>query len=153
MPDQFTAPKGPSAVRRAILLVAALAVVGAIVFFAWLRRADARPEPVRPSNAVGDATCLSCHRDKASFERTAHRRTSSLPTPQSMRASFAAGAHQVLSANRDPHFRVDADSTGYYQTAVIGSGKDSVTRKERMDLVIGSGRKGQSFLYWRADQL
>lgn len=70
-----------------------------------------------------------------------------------MASSFASGPHQVLSVSRDPHFRVDSDSTGYYQTAVVGTGKDSVMRTERIGLVIGSGRKGQTFLYWQGDQL
>ena len=51
------------------------------------------------------------------------------------------------------HFRVHADSNGYYQTAVIGTGKDSVVRSERIGLVVGSGRKGQTFLYWRGNAL
>jgi hypothetical protein len=142
-----------SRLRVSISIVIGVLSAGALLLFAWLGRADARPEPVRPSNAVGDATCLSCHRDKASFEGTAHRRTTSLPTHQAMSTSFRSGENPVLSANRDQHFRVDADSTGYYQTAVLGSGKESVIRRERVSLVVGSGRKGQTFLYWRGDQL
>jgi hypothetical protein len=93
------------------------------------------------------------HRDKASFEGTAHHRTTSLPTPQVMSTTFRPGEHPVLGATTDHHFRLEADSSGYYQTAVAGSGKDSVTQRERVGLVVGSGRKGQTFLYWRGDQL
>src|SRR5713226_4273352 len=36
---------------------------------------------------------------------------------------------------------------GFYQTG-FESGRD-ISRTERIDLVIGSGRKGQSYLYWK----
>src|ERR1700710_1670589 len=38
-------------------------------------------------------------------------------------------------------------------TAVAGWPDSLQTRTERMDVVIGSGVRGQSYLYWRADQL
>jgi hypothetical protein len=42
---------------------------------------------------------------------------------------------------------------GYYQTAVTGWPDALQKRRERMDVVIGSGVRGQSYLYWRADEL
>jgi hypothetical protein len=51
------------------------------------------------------------------------------------------------------HFRMSADAAGFHQTAVEGVGKDTTMRTERVAIVAGSNRKGQSFLYWRGDSL
>jgi hypothetical protein len=102
---------------------------------------------------VGDATCLSCHRDKASYEGTAHRLTTRLPTRDAIRGSFREGENVLRSADPDVYFRMHADSTGFYQTAVMGKAPDTVTRTERVSYVVGSGRRGQSFLYWSGDRL
>ena len=118
------------------------------------RRARRRwPVPVRASSAVGDSTCLSCHRDKVTFERTAHRQTMRLPTRDAIIGSFRSGENVLRVEGSDMHFRVDADSTGFYQSLIVGHGPDSTARRERVAYVAGSGRKGQSFLYWSGDHL
>lgn len=48
---------------------------------------------------------------------------------------------------------MDADATGFYQSAVFNAGPDSGTVTRRFGMVIGSGRKGQSYLYWGGDSL
>jgi len=112
------------------------------------------PEPVRTANAVGDATCLSCHRDKASFEGTAHRLTSRWPVRASIEGSFRPGENLLRTSNPALYYRLDSTSAGFVQTAVIGKSPDTTTRTERIAIVAGSGRKGQSFLYWHdRDQL
>src|SRR2546423_718321 len=112
-----------------------------------------RPEPVRVSNAVGDAECLSCHRQKSTFETTAHRLTSRLPTRGNIDASFASGQNVYQTANPYVHFRMDSTRSGFYETAVTGRPPDTLTLTKRIDIVTGSGRKGQSFLYWHGDEL
>jgi hypothetical protein len=44
---------------------------------------------------------------------------------------------------------MDSTETGFFQTAVLGHPPDTTVHTERIDFVTGSGRKGQSFLYWR----
>ena len=143
--------------RSPYLWLAALAAVllgayGALV--ASVRRtAREWPQPVRTATAVGDSTCISCHRDKATFEQTAHRQTMRLPTRQTILGNFSTGSNVLHTDSPDIHFRMDADSTGFYQTLVVGKGADSTSRTERIAYVGGSGRKGQSFLYWSGRQL
>src|SRR3954471_7765674 len=73
------------AARRFGLLLGFAIVVGCVVLVVATRgRRDRWPEPVRAASAVGDSTCLSCHRDKASFERTAHRLTTTLPARETI---------------------------------------------------------------------
>jgi len=111
------------------------------------------PEAVRPATFVGDSTCLSCHGEKASFEGTAHRITTQSPSRATILGSFTSGENVLRNANSDLHFRMDADSTGFYQTAVFAHGADSTSRRERIAIVAGSGRGGQSYLYWKGDRL
>jgi hypothetical protein len=68
-------------------------------------------------------------------------------------ASFSAGENVLHVEGTDMHFRVDADSTGFYQSLIVRKGPDSTAHRERVAYVAGSGRKGQSFLYWSGDRL
>jgi hypothetical protein len=48
---------------------------------------------------------------------------------------------------------MEAKSDGFYQTAVLGTPPATASISKRFDIVLGSGRKGQSYLYWSGDQL
>ena len=153
MPDD----PAPAAVRSPYRWLAALslgvATVVAVLFVLARRHPEPWPHPVRAANAVGDSACLSCHREKASFESTAHRLTTRNPTRGAIIGSFRSGENVLLTTNPSLHFRMDADSTGFYQSAVVGRAPDTSSRTERIAFVAGSGRKGQSFLYWIGDQM
>jgi len=41
----------------------------------------------------------------------------------------------------------------YYQTAIAERGPQTLTRSESIDIVIGSGVRGQTYLYWAGDKL
>jgi hypothetical protein len=127
--------------------------VGSGVLVNRARRAERWPTAVRPATATGDSTCLSCHADKASYEGTAHRLTSRHPSPASMAGDFTGPRSVLRTPNPSLHFRMSADSAGFHQTAVEGTGMDTTTRTERVAYVAGSNRKGQSYLYWRGDSL
>jgi hypothetical protein len=147
--------RAPMIQRRFVVLAAALfVVVGAMsAVVRHARRAERGPSPVRPMTAVGDSTCLACHRDKASYEGTAHRRTSSHPSRATIGGEFTGPRSVLRTPNPAVHFRMSADSTGFYQTAVTGTGADTTTRTERVAYVVGSNRRGQSYLYWHGDSL
>jgi cytochrome c554/c'-like protein len=102
---------------------------------------------------IGDATCLSCHRQEQAFETTAHHLTSTLPTRGTIHGSFAPGENVLRTSNPDLHFRMDSTAEGFYQTAVMGHPPDTTSRTERFAFVVGSGRKGQSYLYWQGHSL
>ena len=148
--DSAGAPR--SRVWGTLLAIAAI-VVCVVVYAIWQRRTERWPDPVRPATAVGDSTCLSCHREKAAFERTAHRLTSQHPSGETIRGSFEPGANVLRTSNRSVHYRMERDAGGFHETAVELTGRDSVTRTERIALVAGSGRRGQSYLYWIGDRL
>jgi hypothetical protein len=123
--------------------------VGAAVGAAWLLMVRYQPEAVRAASAVPDATCLSCHTGKASYEGTAHRQTSRWPTRAGIAGRFDRGANELRTTNPYLHYRMDSSAQGFTQTAVLGAPPDTTTRTERFAYVVGSGRKGQSYIYRR----
>lgn len=135
--------------RLPVVLIAGgvLAVAGAFVLGARASRYD--PQAVNARNAVGDATCLSCHQDKQTYETTAHRITSRPPVPTSFTGSFKPGENILRTSNPHLYFRMDSARGAFFQSAVFGAPPDTTVRTERIDFVTGSGRRGQSFLYWR----
>ena len=110
---------------------------------------------------AGDAACLSCHRDQStSYVHTAHHLTSQPANKDSLLGSFHDGSNVLMIAdpatagdNPGLYFKMEAKVNGFYQTAVAGWPGQLKTRSERMEVVIGSGVRGQSYLYWRGDRL
>ncbi|HEV7992183.1 MAG TPA: multiheme c-type cytochrome [Gemmatimonadaceae bacterium] len=153
MPD----PRAPLFSTRSHRLLAALLLLaagaGAALFISARRAPQRWPDAPTAQNAMGDTTCLSCHTDKASYEGTAHRLTTRHPSRATIDGSFRSGENVLRTPNPALHFRMDADSSGFYETAVYGTPPDTTSRTEKIAYVAGSGRKGQSFLYWKKDQL
>ncbi len=109
--------------------------------------------PLRP-NFVGDGACSSCHGAKAeTFHQTAHYFTSRLPSKDSILGDFTPGANILKTSNPDLFFRMEQKGDHFFQTAVEGISPYSESHTERFGLVIGSGGKGQTYLYWRDDRL
>ena len=108
---------------------------------------------------VGDGACRSCHAGKVdSFHQTAHYLTSRAPSESSILGKFAPGDNILKTANPNLYFRMDEQHTDgkrtdFFQTAVAGTPPRTSSRSERFALVVGSGDKGQTYLYWNEDQL
>ncbi len=123
--------------------------------------AAAQSFAAQPGKYVGDAACLPCHREQSdTYQHTAHRLTSQPATGTSILGSFHAGSNVLMIADpakaaEDPglYFKMEAQRNSYYQTAFAGWPGHLQERRERMDIVIGSGVRGQSYLYWHGEQL
>lgn len=156
--------------RVASTIVVSLGVLAALNVFGQnntqSRRAPAGPAPssmasskqdktsVVRSNHVGDEACRSCHREKVdTFHQTAHYLTSRLPDKNSILGKFAPDGGTIKTSNPELFFRMDQKPDGFFQTAVQGISPYTTERTERFDLVIGSGGKGQTYLFWKGDQL
>ena len=112
----------------------------ALVFYP--AQSDPRP------GYVGDQKCLSCHPKQKEFPRTAHHLTSRPATRETIAGSFATGKNVLKTPEPELQYRMEARSDGLFQTGVLGIPPDTVSLSQRFDLVIGSGRKGQTYLYW-----
>jgi hypothetical protein len=99
---------------------------------------------------AGAASCGPCHQAAAeSYPRTAHYQTSARADASSIRGSFTEGRNVLQTAVPQVRFRMERKGDAFYQTAFDHARFHS----ERFDLVMGSGRRGQSYLYWKAGLL
>ena len=100
--------------------------------------------------AASDDQCLSCHKNYSGYLTTAHHLTSQTASRESILGKF----NEILKT-REPglSYRLESRPNGFFQTGLLGT-PPVVSISQRFDLVIGSGRKGQTYLYWGAnDQL
>jgi Cytochrome c554 and c-prime len=107
-----------------------------------------------PTENVGDETCRGCHQNTVeNFHQTAHYLTSRLPDRNSILGNFNGDANVLKTSNPDLFFRMEQKDNGFFQTAIQGIPPYTTSRTERFGLVVGSGGKGQTFLYWKDDLL
>jgi len=103
---------------------------------------------------LGDNACQSCHAAQFdSFHKTAHSLTSTVPDQNSILGKFTAGDNILKTSNPNLYFQMDARQGGFFQTSVAGAPPHTNSRTERFALVVGSGDKGQTYLFWDEDQL
>ena len=110
---------------------------------------------------TGDAGCFACHKDEsASYLHTAHHLTSQLPTTRSILGSLTSPSNTltIIPADnplKEPAllFKMQAEAGRFTESAFTGFPPDLLQRKEPIDIVTGSGRRGQTYLYWNADLL
>ncbi len=122
--------------------------------------AAARPDggdaigKARPSAYIGAQACGECHRDRfEAFRQTAHHLTSRLPDPEAILGSFSP-EHAILRTRKaNLRFEITAGDDGFFQTAIIGKGEGTYRRTERIDIVTGSGKIGQTYLFWQGNRL
>ncbi|MGA8104592.1 MAG: multiheme c-type cytochrome [Candidatus Acidiferrales bacterium] len=110
--------------------------------------------PATRGDFLGDAACQECHQAIGdTYARNGHHLSSQLPNENSVLGKFTAGTNILKTGDPDLHFRMEAKDSGFYETAVFWQPPDEETRTERIDIVTGSGAKGQTYLYWRGNQL
>lgn len=110
---------------------------------------------------AGDAACTSCHSEQAStYTTTAHHLTSQLPSESSILGPFTAPSNtlKITDPQNDTEeprlsFTMSRKPEGFFQTAVADLGSKHLTHSEPIDLVFGSGVRGQTYLYWTGEQL
>jgi hypothetical protein len=103
---------------------------------------------------VDDSACRECHQPMSdTYSKTTHHLTSQLPSKDFIAGNFSPGKNILKTRDPDLHFRMDAKPSGFYETAVFWQPPNQSTRSERIDFVTGSGEKGQTYLYWKGNQL
>ncbi|MGB7285125.1 MAG: multiheme c-type cytochrome [Candidatus Acidiferrum sp.] len=114
----------------------------------------AAAEKAGDAGYIGDKACGQCHADKfQTFQITAHHLTSLLPSAESIDGSFTAPHNVMKTIDPELSFRMDARNGGFYETAILGEPPHAKEHTEEFGIVIGSGVKGQTYLYWKGDEL
>ena len=125
-------------------------------------RSTISPETARQMRTgyVGDNACQSCHQSQFdTYHQTAHYLTSAAPSQNSILGKFTAGDNILKTANPNLSFQMDEKKNlddkedSFFQTAMAGQPPHTTSRSERIAVVVGSGEKGQTYLYWNEDQL
>jgi len=96
------------------------------------------------------ASCRNCHREiYDSFSTTMHHLASGLASKDYIKGSFNV-PENVFVLDSLQQVVMEERTNGLYQAARI-NGRE--TRAQRFDIVIGSGKKGQTYLYWTNGEL
>ena len=101
---------------------------------------------------IGMDTCVECHADiVSSHKETAHWLTSALATEATIRGSLDKKKNS-FQLNENITFNVVKKENKIYQE---GWHKDSTSSiySSPIDIVFGSGTKGQSYLHWKQNSL
>jgi hypothetical protein len=147
--------------RSAIFLLFAVTLIAGLAGVAQANpRANAFSADTRPGYA-GDVACASCHREESlAYAHTAHHLTSQPANRQTVLGNFSPSANvlTISDPRKNPalpalFFRMEGKPDGFYETAVTGWPEQLLTQSERIDLVTGSGVRGQTYLSWQGDRL
>ncbi len=99
---------------------------------------------------AGSSTCMACHSEiYNSHLKTAHFKTTQLASEDKILGSMTQPGNTV-HLNRKISFEMTMIDDTPYQSAFV-NGK--LLHKVPIDIIIGSGTKGQSYLYWKDQQL
>ncbi len=99
---------------------------------------------------AGTEACKSCHKSVyTTYTHTAHNTTSQPGKKEHITGSFDAGKNIVYYTPYDYVIMEERDS-GLYQASYY---KGATKQEAPIDVVIGSGTNGQSYLYWKNNAL
>jgi hypothetical protein len=103
---------------------------------------------------VGDSACKACHVSEfESYLTTRHHLDSTLPSAETIHGHFDLGRDTMASLDPGVSFRMTTKGGEFYESSLEGTPGHQKAQTEKMEVVIGSGKKGQSYLYWRGDEL
>lgn len=144
--------------KRTWLAVSCAVLIAAAGLMFWLTgfpqlETDLGPPGLQPP-FVGARACRECHLRKfESFRHTAHHLTSQLATTDAILGDFTPGKNRLETRNPKLHFDMEARDGGFFQTAVEKRFAFDRTRSERIQIVTGSGKLGQTYLFWNGNGL
>jgi hypothetical protein len=107
--------------------------------------------PPPASAYAGDAACAECHAKEArTYAETPHARDSSIADRKTILGDFTPGQNVLRTGNPNIIFAMIDAPDGFYQSAVdIADPQHLTGEAQKFDIVIGSGRRGQTYLYWK----
>jgi hypothetical protein len=105
---------------------------------------------VRGAGYIGAAACSNCHKDiHTSYLATAHRNTSAFPSIAAIKGSFEPGKN-AFHYRSNVKVAMEQRSNGLFQVAYMD---EQEKQAFPFGVVVGSGRKAQTYLYWYDDNV
>ncbi len=115
------------------------------------------PRSEHETYAGARTDCAACHNEALSYAHTAHHLTSAYAATELLAPIFqGAGPRLTISQpSLSPlSFQMENNGGRFYETAVTGWAAQGVVRfTEPIDIIIGSDKRGQTYLYWSGNQL
>ncbi|WP_273567469.1 cytochrome c3 family protein [Maribacter halichondriae] len=105
-------------------------------------------------NYVGSETCMECHADiYETHIGTAHYNTSAVASSESIKGSFDTDSNTIEL--QDARLTLHSEDGAFFQKSDFKYGTHGQAKEvtSKLDVVIGSGVKGQSYLSWEDDRL
>jgi hypothetical protein len=108
-------------------------------------------EPLRSNPGfLGAEACRRCHTDKFdTFIHTAHHRTSRIANAETISGSFEDGENLMRTGNPNVYFTMTERDGKFYQRASFYDWQFEIP----FDLIIGSSKMAESYLYWHGEKL
>lgn len=133
-----------------IFLVAGMAVAIFSYFSLWTTETEIPIVHPRGEQFAGDQKCITCHTSiHNSFSQTGHNLSSALASMKTVLGSFHPDSNQISFPNA-ARFVMEQTDSGLYQ---IGFQNERKLASQRIDIAIGSGIRGQTYLHWEKDKL
>lgn len=111
-------------------------------------------EALAATGFLGPKVCEECHPDRyEEYARTAHARTAFEPSASTILGKFDAEHNRLETRDANLNFQMEAAEDGFYENVFVKRDGKLYTHRRRIDLVIGSGNHGQSYLHWDGDRL
>ena len=139
--------------RYILFLLACITLVPVAISLTRPSPPTVQTEAPAPGSYSGNTACVQCHRRESEFySLTLHARDSAPASAKSIIGSFGPGHNVLRTSNPNLIVNMVATPDGFFQSGVNLTDPNN-RLSERFDIVIGSGRHGQSYLYWDGDRL
>ncbi len=138
--------------KKSNYVIAAILVIvyGTNVMFTTLNNARGKLTVQHNKKFAGSASCAGCHKNIYDTHiQTAHYNDSRPADKASIKGNFSNGKNTFVY-NKWMKVMLEKKGGNYYQTAYLN---ETETQSEPFDITIGSGRKGQTYLYWDGNTL
>jgi hypothetical protein len=133
-----------------LIVLTALIFLGSLLSSGFGLINTDRTQNLPDSLFAGSESCRRCHQSiYDSFKTTAHSLTSVPAEAKYIKGDFDAKRNRFVY-NKFMEVLLEKKNNSFFQTAYINGVS---LQSEPFDVVIGSGRKGQTYLYWKDDQL
>ena len=127
-----------------------LLYAGVFICSAFSTNSSHEHEIPKYNDFAGNEACVSCHKEICESQSlTAHYHSSSPATIASIKGSFAPEKNMFVY-NAFMQAQIDTADGIAYQTALING---TAFQTQPFDITVGSGRKGQTYLYWNRNNL
>src|SRR6478735_4779399 len=91
-----------------------------------------------------EKSCMACHADKAAaYATSAHALTTSWPGAGNMKGNFAPGGNTMATVDPNLTFLMEKRGSDHFETARLATPTQTLQSRERIAIVVGSGRKAQ----------